>query len=99
MRDSILVPRDHALSQRQTLNCWATQASQDNEIFKFNLNLNAKYEIISRKKLGDAPPTLLNMCITYQFHHLSLDIVNWQRSENPLTGLHLAKATITFHIV
>ena len=28
MQDSIPEPRDHALGQRQTLNCWATQASQ-----------------------------------------------------------------------
>ena len=27
MRDSILELQDHVLSQRQTLNCWATQAS------------------------------------------------------------------------
>ena len=32
IRDSILGPRDHTLSRRQTLNSWATQASQEMKI-------------------------------------------------------------------
>ena len=33
MLDSIPWLRDHALSQRQTLNCWATQASHELQLF------------------------------------------------------------------